>query len=119
MQKSEFGDLGACNGSRSKFVDLSRAECWGQISRVNLKAKLASERRATATADRGLSEFYKTFTRPVAKCLLLAMFTYQLAYFAWVKLETDEIREERQAEVASLEEQVKNLQSKAATTTKS
>jgi hypothetical protein len=42
------------------------------------------------------SEFYKTFTRPVAKCLLLAMFTYQLAYFAWVKLETDEIRDDRQ-----------------------
>lgn len=41
-------------------------------------------------------EFYKTFTRPVAKCLLLAMFTYQLAYYAWVKLETEEIREERQ-----------------------
>lgn len=73
----------------------------------------------------------------MAKCLLLAMFTYQLAYYAWVKLETDEIREERQgmcfvadmieiaytdvdvAEVASLEEQVKDLQSKAATTTKS
>lgn len=42
------------------------------------------------------SGFYKTFTRPVAKCLLLAMFTYQLAYFAWVKLETDEIRDDRQ-----------------------
>jgi hypothetical protein len=31
----------------------------------------------------------------VAKTLLLAMFTYQLAYFAWVKLETDEIRTEK------------------------
>jgi len=31
----------------------------------------------------------------VAKCLLLAMFTYQLAYYAWVKLETDEIRHEK------------------------
>ena len=40
-------------------------------------------------------EFYKTFTRPVAKCLLLAMFTYQLAYYAWVKLETDEIKHEK------------------------
>ena len=42
------------------------------------------------------SDFYKTFTRPVAKCLLMAMLTYQLAYFAWVKLETDEVKEERQ-----------------------
>ncbi|KAB5563278.1 hypothetical protein GE09DRAFT_777051 [Coniochaeta sp. 2T2.1] len=59
-------------------------------------------------------KFYKDFTRPVAKCLLLAMFTYQLAYYAWVKLETDEIKEGRNAEITSLEEQVKALQSKAA-----
>lgn len=48
------------------------------------------------TDPRSQAEFYKTFTRPVAKCLLLAMLTYQLAYFAWVKLETDENKEERQ-----------------------
>ncbi|RKU41847.1 hypothetical protein DL546_000190 [Coniochaeta pulveracea] len=59
------------------------------------------------------SDFYKTFTRPVAKCLLLAMFTYQLAYFAWVKLETEEIRKKKTAEIAGLEEQVKELQKKA------
>lgn len=41
------------------------------------------------------SNFYKTFTRPVAKTLLLAVFTYQLAYWAWVKLEQDEIKAER------------------------
>ncbi len=37
-------------------------------------------------------DFYKTFTRPVAKCFLLAIFTYQLVYWAWVKLETNEIK---------------------------
>ncbi|KAK4105056.1 hypothetical protein N658DRAFT_504569 [Parathielavia hyrcaniae] len=42
--------------------------------------------------------FYKTFTRPVAKCALLAVFVYQLVYFGWTKLETDEIRRERQGE---------------------
>jgi hypothetical protein len=41
------------------------------------------------------------------------MFTYQLAYFAWVKLETDEIRTEKTAEIAGLEAQVKELQKKA------
>ncbi|KAK1829621.1 hypothetical protein QBC39DRAFT_356010 [Podospora conica] len=40
-------------------------------------------------------DFYKTFTRPVAKCLLLALFTYQLTYWAWLKLEMDEIKMER------------------------
>ncbi|KAK3374015.1 hypothetical protein B0T24DRAFT_679392 [Lasiosphaeria ovina] len=53
--------------------------------------------------------FYKTFTRPVAKCLLLAMFVYQLAYWGWVKLEQDEITGERK-EIALLEGQVRSLQ---------
>lgn len=39
-------------------------------------------------------DFYKTFTRPVAKVLLTAVFTYQLVYWTWMKLETDEIRAE-------------------------
>ncbi|GAB1314357.1 hypothetical protein MFIFM68171_04567 [Madurella fahalii] len=55
--------------------------------------------------------FYKTFTRPVAKCALLAVLTYQLVYFGWTKLEHDEIRAERQAEITRLEAQVRSLQS--------
>lgn len=42
------------------------------------------------------SQFYRSFTRPIAKTLLIAVFTYQLAYWTWVKLETDEIRAERE-----------------------
>ncbi|KAE8442449.1 hypothetical protein EG329_003350 [Mollisiaceae sp. DMI_Dod_QoI] len=42
--------------------------------------------------------FYKTFTRPVAKVLLMATFTYQLTYWAWVKLEKDEIKREKTGE---------------------
>lgn len=44
-------------------------------------------------------DFYKTFTRPVAKCLLLALFTYQLTYWAWLKLEQDEIKMERTGKI--------------------
>ncbi|TPX15181.1 uncharacterized protein E0L32_004739 [Thyridium curvatum] len=54
--------------------------------------------------------FYRTFTRPLAKTMLLAVFTYQLVYWAWVKLETDEIKAEKTAEIAGLEAQVKSLQ---------
>lgn len=36
--------------------------------------------------------FYKTFSRPIFKVALMAIFTYQLAYYGWMKLETDEIR---------------------------
>lgn len=42
------------------------------------------------------TEFYKGFTRPIAKVLLVAVFTYQLAYWGWVKLEHDEIMAERE-----------------------
>ncbi|KAI6782852.1 uncharacterized protein J7T54_002011 [Emericellopsis cladophorae] len=38
------------------------------------------------------SQFYKTFTRPVAKVLLVAVFTYQLIYWSWVKLDTEETK---------------------------
>ncbi|SPQ21665.1 d6daae13-4e5d-4f9e-9059-6f3f5904714b [Thermothielavioides terrestris] len=54
--------------------------------------------------------FYKTFTRPVAKCALLAVLVYQLVYFGWSKLEADEIKQERQAEIVKLEAQVRALQ---------
>ncbi|ROW02870.1 hypothetical protein VSDG_01653 [Cytospora chrysosperma] len=60
-----------------------------------------------------LTEFYKDFTRPVAKVLLMAMFTYQLAYWGWVKLEQDEITAEREGEIAKLEAEVKSLTHKA------
>ncbi|PSS25222.1 hypothetical protein M430DRAFT_33007 [Amorphotheca resinae ATCC 22711] len=53
--------------------------------------------------------FYKTFARPIAKVLLMATFTYQLAYFAWVKLEKEEIKSERRAEIESLEKQLEEL----------
>ncbi|EFX01091.1 hypothetical protein CMQ_6033 [Grosmannia clavigera kw1407] len=54
--------------------------------------------------------FWKEFGRPIAKVLLMAVFTYQLAYYGWARLEQDEIRSARQAEVDALEAQVKDLQ---------
>ena len=37
--------------------------------------------------------FYKSFGRPIAKVFLGAVFTYQVVYWLWVKLETDEIKQ--------------------------
>jgi hypothetical protein len=54
--------------------------------------------------------FYKTFGRPVFKVFLMAMFTYQMLYLAWVRLEHGEEREQRQAEIDRLEEQVQAAQ---------
>jgi hypothetical protein len=63
-----------------------------------LRLQLASRRHYASQPSKPISatgEFYKTFTRPVAKTLLLALFTYQVVYWGWAKLEQDEIKEER------------------------
>ncbi|KAL7949170.1 hypothetical protein V8C42DRAFT_342175 [Trichoderma barbatum] len=44
------------------------------------------------------AQFYKTFTRPIGKVLVLAVFTYQVAYWTWTKLEADEHRAETDGE---------------------
>ncbi|KAI0123102.1 hypothetical protein BJ170DRAFT_125505 [Xylariales sp. AK1849] len=54
--------------------------------------------------------FYKTFGRPIFKVALMAIFTYQLAYFAWLKLETNEIREDIGATIAGLERRIEELE---------
>ncbi|KAK8041175.1 hypothetical protein PG994_014182 [Apiospora phragmitis] len=38
--------------------------------------------------------FNKTFSRPIFKVALMAIFTYQLAYYGWLRLEQNETREE-------------------------
>ncbi|KAH6963480.1 hypothetical protein DER45DRAFT_110609 [Fusarium avenaceum] len=63
---------------------------------------------ASKTQPSATSQFYRSFTRPIAKTLLIAVFTYQLAYWTWVKLETDEIRAERGATIAELETTIKD-----------
>ncbi|KAL2021216.1 hypothetical protein VTK56DRAFT_7403 [Thermocarpiscus australiensis] len=62
------------------------------------------------------AHFYRTFTRPVAKCALLAVFVYQLVYYGWTRLEHNEIKAQRQAEIARLEAQVREAQIAAAKT---
>ncbi|KAI0157440.1 hypothetical protein GGR57DRAFT_501057 [Xylariaceae sp. FL1272] len=54
--------------------------------------------------------FYKTFGRPIAKVFLMAIFTYQLAYYFWVRLEQDETRAKMQATISELEARVEELE---------
>ncbi|KAI1805489.1 hypothetical protein F4811DRAFT_514995, partial [Daldinia bambusicola] len=56
------------------------------------------------------AQFYKTFGRPMAKVFLLAVFTYQLAYYFWVRLENDEIKGEMRATIADLEARIEQLE---------
>ncbi|KAI1330067.1 hypothetical protein F5Y16DRAFT_396632 [Xylariaceae sp. FL0255] len=46
------------------------------------------------------ANFYRTFSRPIAKVLLVAMFTYQVAYYFWVRLEQNESKAELQGAFA-------------------
>ncbi|OTA79613.1 hypothetical protein M434DRAFT_402038 [Hypoxylon sp. CO27-5] len=55
-------------------------------------------------------QFYKTFGRPIAKVFLLAIFTYQVAYYFWVRLEQDEIKSEMRATIADLEARIEQLE---------
>ncbi|KAF2441291.1 hypothetical protein P171DRAFT_475677 [Karstenula rhodostoma CBS 690.94] len=51
--------------------------------------------------------FYRNNTYPVLKSFLLALFTYQLAYYVWLKLEVVEEKSEQQGTIQGLEEEVK------------
>ncbi|KAL7925265.1 hypothetical protein ACQKWADRAFT_283496 [Trichoderma austrokoningii] len=67
--------------------------------------------RSYATKQSGsAAQFYKTFTRPIGKVLVLAVFTYQVAYWTWLKLEADEHCEETDATIAALETTVNEYQ---------
>ncbi|KAL2152026.1 hypothetical protein VTH82DRAFT_5210 [Thermothelomyces myriococcoides] len=79
------------------------------LSRPMTPTNLTPLRRYSSQTPSPTGAFYKTFTRPVAKCALLAVFVYQLVYFGWTKLEVEEIKEERQAEIARLEARVRSL----------
>ena len=46
--------------------------------------------------------FYKSFSAPILKCFLGALFTYQLAYFGWMKLEAIEEAELKREEIRGL-----------------
>ncbi|KZM23116.1 uncharacterized protein EKO05_0008294 [Ascochyta rabiei] len=46
--------------------------------------------------------FYKSFSAPILKCFLGALFTYQLAYFGWMKLEAIEEAHDKKTEMSGL-----------------
>ncbi|KAF2725674.1 hypothetical protein K431DRAFT_299997 [Polychaeton citri CBS 116435] len=55
-------------------------------------------------------DFYKTFGRPVAKNFLIAFCTYQFLYWGWLKLESMEMRKEKEEELSRLEAELKTFQ---------
>lgn len=53
--------------------------------------------------------FYRTHGRALFKALTLAFFTYQVLYWAWLSLETEEIRDAKKREIKGLEAEVRLL----------
>ncbi|KAJ5902397.1 hypothetical protein N7495_002925 [Penicillium taxi] len=52
---------------------------------------------------------YRAFVSPFAKVFLGAVFTYQVIYWCWVKLETDEEKLAKNEELATLEKKAREL----------
>ncbi|KAJ5180421.1 hypothetical protein N7492_003631 [Penicillium capsulatum] len=52
---------------------------------------------------------YKAFAGPFAKVFLGAVLTYQIIYWIWVKLETDEVKLEKNEEMGILEQKARAL----------
>ncbi|KAG8416183.1 hypothetical protein J3459_013679 [Metarhizium acridum] len=77
--------------------------------RLPFAARPTGRLYATAKEPGPTSQFYKTFTRPIAKVLVVAVFTYQSIYWGWVKLEADEHRQKTDAEIADLEAKVSTM----------
>ncbi|KAI1097243.1 hypothetical protein F4804DRAFT_183782 [Jackrogersella minutella] len=62
-------------------------------------------------------EFWATFRRPIFKVLLLAVFTYQFAYYWWAWLEHREMRLDMLATIADLEARIEQLEKAKTVTT--
>jgi len=56
--------------------------------------------------------FYSSFGSPILKAFLGALFTYQLIYWGWMKLESLDIKHEKNAEISKLETELKTLTGK-------
>jgi hypothetical protein len=53
--------------------------------------------------------FYRSHGRALFKALTLAFFSYQIVYWSWLTLETEELKAHRDQEIKSLETQVRLL----------
>jgi hypothetical protein len=58
--------------------------------------EVGSEMDANSWAEQGA--FYQSFGMPIAKCFLGAIFTYQVVYWSWMKLESLEERKDTEGQ---------------------
>ncbi|KAK1919481.1 hypothetical protein P3342_001773 [Pyrenophora teres f. teres] len=80
-------------------------------SRRAIPTRLATEPKfifsSTTQGTIARSAYYGTFGSPILKCFLGALFTYQLTYYLWYKLETIEETHNTKAEIRDLQEELR------------
>ncbi|KAF7117225.1 hypothetical protein CNMCM5793_005981 [Aspergillus hiratsukae] len=91
----------------SVFSSLLRSASSGRRTLTSTRPGFNASKGSSAYRD-GLAQ-YKTFASPFAKVFLGAIFTYQVIYWTWLKLEMDESKFEKNKEVAALEKKAKEL----------
>ncbi|APA13958.1 hypothetical protein sscle_12g087280 [Sclerotinia sclerotiorum 1980 UF-70] len=83
---------------------------WRSSKHLAMRGARISQRRfESSETPPPTRAFYQTFTRPIAKTLLMATFIYQLTYWGWVKLEKDELKAEKRKEIKDLEAELENV----------
>jgi len=72
------------------------------------RAHYSSSGTNTNSFREGLIAF-RPLIKPFAKVFLGALFTYQVVYWTWLRLETYEVKAEKKKEISLLEEQARQL----------
>ncbi|EXJ65004.1 hypothetical protein A1O7_01343 [Cladophialophora yegresii CBS 114405] len=71
--------------------------------------RLRPQTRQGPTQPERPVNFYQVHGRAFAKVVTLSFLTYQITYWTWLLLETEAIRDEKDREIKSLEQEVRLL----------
>ncbi|KIX00271.1 uncharacterized protein Z518_10410 [Rhinocladiella mackenziei CBS 650.93] len=76
---------------------------------LNTTPPLRQPKSASNTSPEQPVNFYKVYGRALFKSLTLAFLSYQIAYWTWLTLETEDIKDQKNREIKSLEREVRLL----------
>lgn len=107
--------------ARPSFIIINQNHSLRPPASRTLLSPRSSSRSFTTTPPSRTSElyssrsnphraYYQTHGRALFKCLTLAFLTYQIVYWTWLTLETEEIKEGKNREVKGLEGELRLLE---------
>ncbi|KAF7514155.1 hypothetical protein GJ744_004480 [Endocarpon pusillum] len=99
---------------------IHHAHCLGRLTPGTVRSLPSSTRPFTTTSPTLTSDlyssrsnphraYYQTHGRALFKCLTLAFLTYQVVYWTWLTLETEEIKDQKNREIKALEAEFRLL----------